>query len=155
MKRAIVDYKKLTKDILALLVEKYPEGYQDRDVIRFKNAKNETVEALEVRTEDTIYLVKVSTRLASTMERYDEDDDDYYYGEGIQADTLEMTKEDELALKRKKDISKTYSRVEEDDDDDYEDDEDDDYDDDDEDEDDNDDDEEDEDDEDEDDEDED
>ena len=75
MKRAIVDYKKLTKDILALLVEKYPEGYQDRDVIRFKNAKNETVEALEVRTEDTIYLVKVSTRLASTMERYDEDDD--------------------------------------------------------------------------------
>ena len=153
MKRAIVDYKKLTKDILALLVEKYPEGYQDRDVIRFKNAKNETVEALEVRTEDTIYLVKVSTRLASTMERYDEDDDDYYYGEGIQADTLEMTKEDELALKHKKDISKTSSRVEEDDDD-YEDDEDDDYDDDDEDEDDNDDDEEDEDDEDEDDEDE-
>lgn len=136
MKRAIVDYKKLTKDILALLVEKYPEGYQDRDVIRFKNAKNETVEALEVRTEDTIYLVKVSTRLASTMERYDEDDD-YYYGEGIQADTLEMTKEDELALKRKKDISKTSSRAEEDDDDDYEDDEDDDYDDDDEDEDDN------------------
>ena len=121
MKRAIVDYKKLTKDILALLVEKYPEGYQDRDVIRFKNAKNETVEALEVRTEDTIYLVKVSTRLASTMERYDEDDDDYYYGEGIQADTLEMTKEDELALKRKKDISKTSSRVEEDDDDDYDD----------------------------------
>ena len=123
MKRAIVDYKKLTKDILALLVEKYPEGYQDRDVIRFKNAKNETVEALEVRTEDTIYLVKVSTRLASTMERYDEDDDDYYYGEGIQTDTLEMTKEDELALKRKKDISKTSSRVEEDDDEDYDDDE--------------------------------
>ncbi len=121
MKRAIVDYKKLTKDILALLVEKYPEGYQDRDVIRFKNAKNETVEALEVRTEDTIYLVKVSTRLASTMERYDEDD--YYYGEGIQTDTLEMTKEDELALKRKKDISKTSSRVEEDDDEDYDDDE--------------------------------
>ena len=131
MKRAIVDYKKLTKDILALLVEKYPEGYQDRDVIRFKNAKNETVEALEVRTEDTIYLVKVSTRLASTMERYDEDDDDYYYGEGIQTDTLEMTKEDELALKRKKDISKTSSRVEEDDDeDDYDDEEDEDYDDD-------------------------
>ncbi|WP_297970136.1 DNA primase [uncultured Capnocytophaga sp.] len=123
MKRAIVDYKKLTKDILALLVEKYPEGYQDRDVIRFKNAKNETVEALEVRTEDTIYLVKVSTRLASTMERYDEDDDDYYYGEGIQTDTLEMTKEDELALKHKKDISKTSSRVEEDDDEDYDDDE--------------------------------
>jgi hypothetical protein len=125
MKRAIVDYKKLTKDILALLVEKYPEGYQDRDVIRFKNAKNETVEALEVRTEDTIYLVKVSTRLASTMERYDEDDDDYY-GEGIQADTLEMSREDELALRKKKDISKTSSHLD-DDDDEEEDDEEDDY----------------------------
>ena len=126
MKRAIVDYKKLTKDILALLVEKYPEGYQDRDVIRFKNAKNETVEALEVRTEDTIYLVKVSTRLASTMERYDEDDDDYY-GEGIQADTLEMSREDELALRKKKDISKTSSHLDDDDDEEEEDDEEDDY----------------------------
>ena len=125
MKRAIVDYKKLTKDILALLVEKYPEGYQDRDVIRFRNAKNETVEALEVRTEDTIYLVKVSTRLASTMERYDEDDDDYY-GEGIQADTLEMSREDELALRKKKDISKTSSHLD-DDDEEEEDDEEDDY----------------------------
>lgn len=103
MKRAIVDYKKLTKDILALLVEKYPEGYQDHDVIRFKNAKNETVEALEVRTEDTIYLVKVSTRLATSMERYDEDD---YY-----SDTLEMSREDEIALKRKKDISKTSLHI--------------------------------------------
>ena len=105
MKRAIVDYKKLTKDILALLVEKYPEGYQDHDVIRFKNAKNETVEALEVRTEDTIYLVKVSTRLATSMERYDEDEDDYY------SDTLEMSREDEIALKRKKDISKTSLHI--------------------------------------------
>ena len=102
MKRAIVDYKKLTKDILALLVEKYPEGYQDHDVIRFKNAKNETVEALEVRTEDTIYLVKVSTRLATSMERYDEDEDDYY------SDTLEMSREDEIALKRKKDIHNNH-----------------------------------------------
>ena len=126
MKRAIVDYKKLTKDILALLVEKYPEGYQDHDVIRFKNAKNETVEALEVRTEDTIYLVKVSTRLASTMERYDEDEDDYY-GEGIQADTLEMSREDELALRKKKDISKTSSHLDDDDEEEEEDDEEDDY----------------------------
>jgi hypothetical protein len=74
MKRVIVDYNKLTAEILAMLVEKYPEGYTDADVIRFKNAKNETVEALEVRTDDTIYLVKVSTRLADTMENYDEDD---------------------------------------------------------------------------------
>ena len=75
MKRVIVDYNKLTNEILSMLVEKYPEGYTDADVIRFKNAKNETVDALEVRTDDTIYLVKVSTRLADTMENFDEDDD--------------------------------------------------------------------------------
>ena len=50
MKRIIVDYNKLTNEILSMLVEKYPEGYTDADVIRFKNAKNETVDALEVRT---------------------------------------------------------------------------------------------------------
>ena len=75
MKRIIVDNTKLTNEIISMLVEKYPEGYTDADVIRFKNAKNETVDALEVRTEDTIYLVKVSTRLADTMENFDEDDD--------------------------------------------------------------------------------
>ena len=59
MRRIIVDYAKLTGDILNLLVEKFPEGYDDSDIIRFRNAQNELIEAVEVRTEDTIYLVKV------------------------------------------------------------------------------------------------
>jgi DNA-directed RNA polymerase subunit delta len=75
MRRIIVDYAKLTGDILNLLVEKFPEGYDDSDIIRFRNAQNELIEAVEVRTEDTIYLVKVSTKLASRMEKYDEEDD--------------------------------------------------------------------------------
>lgn len=75
MKRIIVDYAKLTGDILNLLVEKFPEGYDDTDIIRFRNAQNELIEAVEVRTIDTIYLVKVSTKLASRMEKYDEEDD--------------------------------------------------------------------------------
>ncbi len=74
MKRVIVDYAKLTNEILALLVEKFPDSYDDSDIIRFKNAKNETIEAVEVRTDDTIYLVKVSTKLADRIENYDEDD---------------------------------------------------------------------------------
>ena len=75
MKRIIVDYAKLTNEILNLLVEKFPDGYDDSDIIRFKNAKNELVEAVEVRTEDTIYLVKVSTKLSDRIENYDEDDE--------------------------------------------------------------------------------
>lgn len=75
MKRIIVDYAKLTGDILNLLVEKFPDGYDSSDIIRFRNAKDELIEAVEVRTEDTIYLVKVSTKLANRMEKFDEEDD--------------------------------------------------------------------------------
>lgn len=84
MKRIIVDYKKLTPEILGLLVEKYPDGYDDDQVISFKNAKNETVDAVEVKTEDTVYLVKVSTRLENTMANFDEEDyDDSDFNEPI------------------------------------------------------------------------
>ena len=75
MKRVIVDYAKLTNEILTLLVEKFPDGYDDSNIIRFKNIKNETVEAVEVRTEDTIFLVKVSTKLADRIENFEDDDD--------------------------------------------------------------------------------
>jgi len=75
MKRIIVDYAKLTHEILNLLVDKFPDGYDDSNIIRFRNAQNELVEAVEVRTEDTIYLVKISTNLADRIENYDEDDE--------------------------------------------------------------------------------
>jgi len=52
MKRIIVDYKKLTSEILNLLVEKFPDGYGIRDIIRFTNHKGQYVEAVEVATED-------------------------------------------------------------------------------------------------------
>lgn len=74
MKRVIVDYQKLNEDILDLLVEKFPDGYDDEDIISFRNIKNEMVEAVEVRTEDTIYLVKVGVRLVQAMEDYSEEE---------------------------------------------------------------------------------
>ncbi|CAM3029636.1 DNA primase [Flavobacterium frigoris] len=75
MKRVIVDYAKLTNEILNLLVEKFPDGYDDSNIVRFRNAKNELIEAVEVHTDDTNYLVKVSTKLADRIENYDEDDE--------------------------------------------------------------------------------
>ena len=77
MKRIIVDYKKLTSEILNLLVEKFPDGYGIRDIIRFTNHKGQYVEAVEVATEDTIYLVKISDELVDSMENfYEEEEDD-------------------------------------------------------------------------------
>jgi hypothetical protein len=75
MRRVIVDYAKLTNEILNLLVEKFPDGYDDSNIIRFKNHKDETIEAVEVRTEDTIYLVKISTKLSDRLINSEDDED--------------------------------------------------------------------------------
>ncbi len=98
LKRVIVDFKKLTPEILALLVEKYPDGYDEDQIISFRNASNEIIEAVEVTTKDTKYLVKVSKKLAITMENYDEDD----YGdfatddpEAIQDPEIEIEADDD------------------------------------------------------------
>ncbi len=75
LKKVIVDFKKLNNKILDLLVVKYPDGYDDEDIITFRNAQNEIVECVEVKTEDTLYLVKVSKRLVTAMEDYNVDED--------------------------------------------------------------------------------
>ncbi len=96
-KRVIVDFKKLTPEILALLVEKYPDGYDDDNIIVFRNANNEIVEAVEVSTDDTKYLVKVSTKLQVTMENYDEDDyEDFADDDPDAIQDPELNPDDEL-----------------------------------------------------------
>jgi hypothetical protein len=92
MRRIIVDYKKLTNDILDLLVDKYPDGYDDDDIITFKNSQNELVECVEVRTDDTAYLVKISKRLVAAMESYDTDEE-----EGNEEEENELLGLDEVA----------------------------------------------------------
>ncbi|HPF96924.1 MAG: hypothetical protein R2802_06310 [Flavobacteriaceae bacterium] len=95
MKRLIVDYKKLNKDILDLLVEKFPDGYDDSDIITFRNLKNEVVEAVEVRTEDTIYLVKVGTRLIQAMEDYGDEDTNEREEDGADVDFEDVKNQDD------------------------------------------------------------
>ncbi|KGL61015.1 MULTISPECIES: hypothetical protein [unclassified Polaribacter] len=77
MRRVIVEYAKLTTDILDLLVDKYPNGYDYSDIISYKNAKAETIKALEVKTEDAVYLVKISSKLEQVIEDYAEDEDSF------------------------------------------------------------------------------
>lgn len=78
-----------------MLVEKFPQGYEAKDIIIFRNAQNEVIEAVEVKTEDTIYLVKVSKRLADTMENYDDDDDDFTTEDEGSDEAPEMSDEDD------------------------------------------------------------
>ncbi len=74
MNRIIVDYKKLTPEILDLLVEKFPDGYGIRDIIKFTNHKGKYIEAVEVSTNDAIYLVKISDELVDSMESHEEEE---------------------------------------------------------------------------------
>ncbi|EDP95814.1 hypothetical protein U8527_11875 [Kordia algicida OT-1] len=74
MRKAIIDFKKVTPEIYQLLQERYPGGYRDRDIIVFDDHHNNTIEAVEVKTEDTIYLVKVSSKLHYTMTNVAVDD---------------------------------------------------------------------------------
>ena len=98
MKRVIVDYIKIPEDILQKLVEKYPMGYKNRDIVTFTNAKGERVEAVELKTEDTIYLVKVSQKLEDKMDDYEveeEEDDDGFVDEGASDDLEGIADEEE------------------------------------------------------------
>lgn len=75
MKKLIVDYKKINQTVLNLLVDKYPDGYDDRDIISFRNALGERIDCVEVRSVDTVYLVKVSKRLELAMDAFESEDD--------------------------------------------------------------------------------
>lgn len=74
LRKVIVDFKKLTPEVLKLIVERYPDGYDDDDIISFRNGQGERIEAVEVLTDGTKYLVKISEKLEYTMENYDETD---------------------------------------------------------------------------------
>lgn len=72
MKRILIDYKKLSHEVAALLIETYPDGYGDDDIIRFKNAAGEYIQAVELKTEDTLYLVKISRSLSNFISNFDD-----------------------------------------------------------------------------------
>ncbi len=74
LKRVIIDFKKLTPKVLKLLVECYPDGYDEDHIITFRNAKGQRIEAVEVVTEDTKYLVKISAKLVVTMANFEKED---------------------------------------------------------------------------------
>ncbi len=72
MKRVIVDYKRLDHTVAALLIDLYPHGYGDEDIIILRKPNGEVVEAVEVKTDDTIYLVKISNSLSNFIATFED-----------------------------------------------------------------------------------
>ena len=82
MKRVIKDFKAITDDVVALINEQYPYGYEDSQLVTFVNAKGEFVKALEVKSDEITYLIKLGTKLNEHINEYmdsDEEEDDYSY----------------------------------------------------------------------------
>lgn len=72
MLRKLVDYKKLDHELAALLIETYPDGYGDDDIISFRNTKGDFVEAVEIQTPETLYLVKISKSLSHFISNFED-----------------------------------------------------------------------------------
>ncbi|NNJ89855.1 MAG: hypothetical protein HKP53_10660 [Eudoraea sp.] len=72
MKRILIDYKKLDHNLTALLIDSYPNGYGDEDIVAFKNHKGEFIEAVELRTAEALYLVKISQSLSHFIANFDD-----------------------------------------------------------------------------------
>lgn len=117
MKRIIVDYAKLTNEILSLLVERFPDGYDDADVIQFSNAKGELIEAVEVRTQDTIYLVKVSTKLQDRIENFEEEDISSVDAISVKDLDIDEDEDDQKTKKTSKKKAEKKKKVDDDEDD--------------------------------------
>ncbi|MEM1003614.1 MAG: hypothetical protein AAGH46_13285 [Bacteroidota bacterium] len=72
MKRVIIDYKRLNHHLAGLLIELYPHGYGDDDIIVLQKPNGSVIEAVEIKTEDTIYLVKISQSLSNFISNFEE-----------------------------------------------------------------------------------
>lgn len=60
-KKIMIDYSKLSPELLELYNETYPAGIAGKTT-RFPNAKGEIVTAVRLETADCIYLVKVMAK---------------------------------------------------------------------------------------------
>jgi len=74
-KRVIVDYKTLPDDILEGIANKYPYGYGETDIIKFRNSKGDLISAIRYETNDAVYMVKVSMQLKDMIKEYDLEDE--------------------------------------------------------------------------------
>ena len=63
IKRVIKDYNTLTQEHVDLINEHYPNGFENENLVSFVTPKGQFIKALEVRTDDTIYLFKIDKNM--------------------------------------------------------------------------------------------
>ncbi len=73
MKRVIKDYNSITDEHAALIEAAYPNGFENEHLVSFTTPKGEFIKALEIRTEDTIYLFKIDKNMKVQEEEGNDD----------------------------------------------------------------------------------
>ena len=73
MKRIIVGFDKLTPEILNIFVERYHDGYGDNDIIEFKNGTGETIQAVELKSTDTVYLIRIGKKMNQIIQEFEDE----------------------------------------------------------------------------------
>jgi hypothetical protein len=74
IKRIIKDYKTLGQEHIDLINEHYPNGFENENLISFVTPKGQFIKALEIRTEDTIYLFKIDKNMEVDQEEGNDND---------------------------------------------------------------------------------
>lgn len=87
MKRVIKDYNTITDEHAALIEAAYPNGFENENLVSFTTPKGEFIKALEIRTEDTIYLFKIDKNM-----KVDEEDG---HDDGLNLNDIDGFKSDE------------------------------------------------------------
>ncbi|MEY3717155.1 MAG: hypothetical protein RJA00_1641 [Bacteroidota bacterium] len=70
--KVVIEYSKLSAELLDLFDETYPTGVTGKTV-RYPNSKGEIVTAVRLETDETSYLVKLSTRAKEILTEEDLD----------------------------------------------------------------------------------
>jgi len=70
MKRVIKNYKSIGIELFQLLMESFPDGIFEDDLINFTKPNGETINAIELRTDDAVYLIKINQELQTKMDAF-------------------------------------------------------------------------------------
>jgi hypothetical protein len=79
MKKVAVDFKFLTQDLLEEIVQVYPQGFTEADLISFKNVDNEIEHRVKVVLNDTLFLIKKNSLSKMLNDKFDDKFDDAYF----------------------------------------------------------------------------
>ncbi|MEZ4800570.1 MAG: DNA primase [Flavobacteriales bacterium] len=74
LKRIIKDYKTLGKEHIDLINEHYPNGFENDNLVSFTTPKGQFIKALEIKTDDTIYLFKIDKNMEVDEEENNDND---------------------------------------------------------------------------------